>query len=279
MIYGGIYASALHQENRARWGSKYSQKFRDLVEKLEAYQETIRKFRDKSKEISLFITKRFKSHISRKQEIYWPVLIAITLLLFVFASRIAFAETGGVPNNLPIESDSKLNIIGFKVNPDPVETALAAASAPQNSPDSQNENDPAKEDLRNDVKKIVKNTPMAAMVDPISEKDRTVAAFIVGIAMKESKFGVYSPKMGGRDCYNYWGFKGGGKTVSGGYSCFASPEDAVSAVGKRIDKLVKQGVKTPSQMVVWKCGSNCRADGNAGKWISDVALNFNKINS
>ena len=76
-------------------------------------------------------------------------------------------------------------------------------------------------DLKEDVAGIVKNTPMDAMVDAISEKPRPVAAFIVGIAMKESKFGVYSPKKGGRDCYNYWGFKGGGTTVAGGYSCFS----------------------------------------------------------
>jgi hypothetical protein len=140
---------------------------------------------------------------------------------------------------------------------------------------------PGNSDLKEDVAKIVKNTPMAAMVDPISEKDRTVAAFIVGIAMKESKFGVYSPKLAGRDCYNYWGFKGGGKTVAGGYSCFGSPDEAVDAVGGKIEKMVAKGVRTPAQAISWKCGSSCAGHGagSVQKWISDVAVNFYKINS
>ena len=127
----------------------------------------------------------------------------------------------------------------------------ADASAPQDEKNSETE------DLKKDVAGIVKNTPMAAMIDPISEKDRTVAAFIVGIAMKESKFGAYAPHVGGRDCYNYWGLKAGGKTTAGGYSCFSSPEEAVSVVGKTVEKMVAKGVQTPAQAISWKCGSSC----------------------
>jgi hypothetical protein len=136
-------------------------------------------------------------------------------------------------------------------------------------------------DLKLDIEKIVKNTPMAAMIDSISEKDRTVAAFIVGIAMKESKFGVYAPHIGGRDCYNYWGLKAGGKTTSGGYTCFGSPEDAVRGVSKTVEKMVAKGVHTPAQAISWKCGSSCAGHDPSGvrKWIADVGLNFYKINS
>ena len=78
---------------------------------------------------------------------------------------------------------------------------------------------------------------------------------------------------------NYWGFKGGGSTVSGGYTCFSSPEQAVDAVSNRIEKLVDRGVKNPTQMISWKCGSSCAGHGaeNVRKWISDVSLNFYKI--
>jgi hypothetical protein len=211
--------------------------------------------------------------MSEKQEFYSPVLVAITLLLFVFASKIAFAQESGAPNNLPLESNSKLNIIGFQKKA--VQPNVITAEKKDEGGNSENE------DLKNDIAGIVKNTPMAAMIDSISEKDRTVAAFIVGIAMKESKFGAYSPKMGGRDCYNYWGLKAGGKTTAGGYTCFGSPEDAVKGVSKTVEKMVAKGVKTPAQAIGWKCGSSCAGHGaaNVQKWISDVAINFNKINS
>ena len=219
------------------------------------------------RKLLLSIKNNLKSHISEKQEVYWPVLIAITLLLFVFASKIAFAETDGTPNNLPIEDNSKLNLIGFEKTPDPVKISLASALATPKVDASalQNEVDSEIEDLKNDVASIVKNTPMAAMIDPISEKDRTVAAFIVGIAMKESKFGVYAPHIGGRDCYNYWGLKAGGKTTAGGYSCFSSPEEAVSVVGKTVEKMVAKGVHTPAQAISWKCGSSCAGHDPTGR--------------
>jgi len=291
VLYGGIYASALHQEYRgnppAGGGREFAQIYKKIAIRLENWQEMAKIAGEKSKEKSLYISKRLKSHILRKQEVYWPVFIAVSLLVFVLASRMAFAQTAGVPNNLPIEDNSKLNLIGFTKAEDLVKMSLANAQPTQGSQNADNtdgkkdEKNNDAEMLKEDVAGIVENTPMAAMIDPISEKDRTVAAFIVGIAMKESKFGVYSPHIGGRDCFNYWGFKGGGKTTSGGYTCFASPEDAVDAVAKRIEKMVDKGVHTPAQAIGWKCGSSCAGHDPAGvrKWISDVAINFNKINS
>lgn len=229
----------------------------------------MRKSWEKSRKVQLSIKNSLKNHLSEKQEFYWPILVAITLLLFVFASKIAFAKEVGSPNNLPIESNSKLNIVGFRkyaIQPNVIATE-----------ETNGEN----EDLKRDVADILENTPMAAMIDSISQQDRTVAAFIVGIAMKESKFGVHSPKMGGRECFNNWGLKAGGKTTAGGYTCFGSPEDAVSGVSKTIKKMVAKGVKTPAQAIGWKCGSSCAGHGaaNVQKWIADVAINFNKINS
>jgi hypothetical protein len=271
--YGGIYARSLHQNYCQNCDIKNICHYRQLIAQLQKWSDIVKDGWKQTKKALLFITKNLKKHISQKQEFYWPVLIAITLLLFVFASKIAFAEVGGAPNNLPIDSNSKLNIIGFQKKT--VQPNVIAFEK------KDNENKSEKDALKSEIADIVKNTPMVAMTDSISEKNRTVAAFLVGIAMKESKFGIYSPKIAGRDCYNYWGFKGGGKTVVGGYTCFASPEDAVDAVAKRIEKMVAKGVKSPAQAISWKCGSSCAGHdpGGVHKWIADVAINFNKINS
>ncbi|OGI25545.1 MAG: hypothetical protein A3J76_05665 [Candidatus Moranbacteria bacterium RBG_13_45_13] len=272
--FSPVSADSIHERGWA--GTRISQ--------LENLLEMAKKSWEKSKSLYLSIKNNLKSHIRQKQELYWPVLVAIVLLCFVFVSKIAFAKEFSIPNNLPIEDSSKLNLVGFENHPSAGKTCLVDGKNIINSEklaEASKNFDKEKEELKTDIASIVKNTPMAAMVDSISEKDRTVAAFIVGIAMKESKFGVYSPKVAGRDCYNYWGFKGGGKTVAGGYTCFSSPEDAVEAVGKRIEKMVAKGVRNPAQAISWKCGSSCAGHGaeNVRKWIADVGVNFYKINS
>jgi hypothetical protein len=137
------------------------------------------------------------------------------------------------------------------------------------------------EDFRSEIIQYVKNRPMEDMAPYIAKQPRIVAAFLVGIAMKESKFGTYSPQLDGRDCHNYWGFKGGGTTTSGGYTCFSSPEQAIEIVGRRIAKLVDGGRTNPSEMIVWKCGATCSWDNpeNVRSWIADVGINFYRINS
>lgn len=141
-------------------------------------------------------------------------------------------------------------------------------------------NPPQKSKLHNEIMKIVKGSPMEEMVDEIAQKDRPVAAFIVGIAMKESKFGKYSPKKDGKECYNYWGYRGKENTTRSGYSCFDSPEHAISVVGGTIERIVKKGVRTPAQMISWKCGSTCAGHDpySVQKWISDVEINYYKLN-
>jgi hypothetical protein len=288
--FGGIYATSLHSDNITNCETKNNSRYQKYTDQLEKWLEKAKNGWKKIVKIQLSIKNNLRSHISEKQELYWPLLVAITLLFSVFVSKIAFAEASGAPNNLPlrqaglpVSGNSKLNLIGFEKIPDQVKISLANAQAsPQAKLTSpQDEIDPETEDLKDDIAKIVKNTPMAAMIDPISEKDRTVAAFIVGIAMKESKFGVYAPHIAGRDCYNYWGLKAGGKTTGGGYTCFSSPEEAVKVVGKTVEKMVAKGVHTPAQAISWKCGSSCAGHDPTGvrKWVSDVAINFNKINS
>jgi len=132
-----------------------------------------------------------------------------------------------------------------------------------------------------EILRYIKDRPMEAMAPYIAKQPRTVAAFIVGIAMKESKFGIYAPHSGGRDCFNYWGYRGRENTTASGYSCFDSPEHAVQVIGKKIDSLVARGISNPAEMISWKCGSTCAGHGaeNVRKWIADVGVNFYKINS
>lgn len=119
---------------------------------------------------------------------------------------------------------------------------------------------------------MVKGHPMEAMISRIAQKDKTVAAFLIGIAKKESDWGTYSPKKDGRDCYNYWGYRGGYNSTDSGYSCFDSPEQAVDVVGDRLSDLIAKKIDTPARMVVWKCGSTCAGHDPVAvkKWISDV---------
>lgn len=137
--------------------------------------------------------------------------------------------------------------------------------------------------LEADIAEMVKGYPIEEMIPYIAKQDRTVAAFIVAIAKKESAWGKRIPVLNGQNCYNYWGYRGQRKLMgTGGHTCFDSPEDAVDTVAKRIKTLaIENGRNTPEKMVVWKCGSNCAITGGqaaANKWISDVSLYFDKFN-
>lgn len=126
---------------------------------------------------------------------------------------------------------------------------------------------------------IVGDAPIREMVPFISERSEKVAAFIVGIAKKESGLGEHSPLKDGETCYNYWGYKGSaGRGTSMGYACFASAEEAVEIVGNRIEVLVNKNRTTPAIMVhTWKCGTSCAGDAGAPSWVSTVAAVFDKI--
>jgi hypothetical protein len=255
-------------------------KYRKFIARLEKFRNFTQIGWEKTKYFSKIHKRKLQSHIWKKQEVYLPVLIAIVLLALVFISKTAFSKTTELTNNLPVEDNYKVKLIGTNIGN---QTGKICSGDNKEYQEilAEKKSDSGDKDLKEDIEKIVKNTPMAAMTEAISQKPRPVAAFLVGIAMKESKFGIYSPKKGGRDCYNYWGFKGGGTTVADGYSCFSSPEKAVDAVSGRIEKMVAKGIRTPAQAIGWKCGSSCAGHGaaNVQKWISDVAINFYKINS
>lgn len=124
--------------------------------------------------------------------------------------------------------------------------------------------------------------PMEEMIPALNGRDKEVSAYLVAIAKKESNWGKHTPKKNGKECYNYWGYRGKENTTDSGYSCFDSPAHAVEVVGNRIEKLLDQNINTPAKMVVWKCGRDCEAAGGqaaANKWIADVAAYYNKLNS
>lgn len=129
---------------------------------------------------------------------------------------------------------------------------------------------------------LVVNHPIAQMTPYISKYNKTTAAFLVGIAKKESNWGKRVPRdENGNDCYNYWGYRGAGtRGIAMGHGCFGSPEEAVETVGKRIDTFVREyHFDTPEELIVWKCGWSC--DGHSSKsvkkWIADVDIYYRKV--
>lgn len=127
----------------------------------------------------------------------------------------------------------------------------------------------------------VSGHPIEEMVPHIQKRNDNTAAFLVAIAKKESNWGKYSPQKNGRTCYNYWGYRGSYNQTASGYSCFDSPEQAIQEVGDRIENLIGQNIDTPEEMIVWKCGATCAGHNpeDVRKWISDVKLYYDKINS
>jgi hypothetical protein len=133
--------------------------------------------------------------------------------------------------------------------------------------------------LEHKIKTLTRGYPIERMSPYISNKDKRVATFLVAIGKKESNWGKISPKKDGRECYNYWGYRGKENPTASGYSCFRTPQQAVNIVGGRIQELVDQQVDTPRKMAVWKCGFDCSWDNPAAvrKWVADVDYYYKKI--
>jgi hypothetical protein len=129
------------------------------------------------------------------------------------------------------------------------------------------------------LQSVVSGYPIEKMAPHISKKNKKVASFLVAIAKKESNWGRFAPTKDGKQCYNYWGYRGPENPTASGYSCFDSPQHAVNVVGGRINDLIAQKIDTPKEMVVWKCGTtSCvHRDRGAAKWIWDVGLYYNKV--
>gem|GEM_PF-4996972 len=128
---------------------------------------------------------------------------------------------------------------------------------------------------------MLKGTPMEAMLPYISGREKNTAAFLISVAKKESNWGKRSPMLAGNTCYNYWGYRGHtGMETPSGYTCFSSPEEAISTVGDRFSDLINNGnFNTPSKMIVWKCGFDCSWDDPTAMkdWIHDVNHYYQKF--
>jgi hypothetical protein len=133
--------------------------------------------------------------------------------------------------------------------------------------------------MEKNIKKMVSDFPIKEMAPYIAKQDEEVAAFLLAIAKKESNWGMFSPKKNGRDCFNYWGYRGSYNQTQSGYSCFDSPKQAIKVVGGRIEELVASNVDTPQEMLLWKCGQRCNAktSNGAAKWVRDVDLYYKKF--
>lgn len=140
---------------------------------------------------------------------------------------------------------------------------------------------PVKTPFERNIEKMVSGYPIESMVSEIAKKDPVVAAYMVSIAKKESNWGKRSPKLDGKDCYNYWGFREERDRMgTGGHTCFESRYDAVNTVSKRIKRLVYEyDRETPREMVVWKCGYSCdgHSEKSVEKWIADVGYYYRKF--
>lgn len=131
------------------------------------------------------------------------------------------------------------------------------------------------------VRQMVKGYPIEEMLPYILEKDRITAAFLIGIAKKESNWGKRVPVLNGQDCYNYWGYRGVRRMMgTGGHTCFNSRQDAVDTVAKRLERLIhSEQLNTPEKLIVWKCGFSCQGHSRESvkKWISDVDMYYSKF--
>ncbi len=141
--------------------------------------------------------------------------------------------------------------------------------------------DGQKKELEIKIRDMVVGQPIENMIPYILEQDYYVAAYLIAIAKKESQWGSRVPILNGKDCYNYWGYRGNRDLMgSAGHTCFNSRKDAVETVGKRLDNLIyEQNKKTASDLIVWKCGSTCEDHSQAGvdSWIDVVDMYYSKL--
>lgn len=129
-------------------------------------------------------------------------------------------------------------------------------------------------EFENGIREMVEGYPIEDMIPYIMKQDKRVSAYLVAIAKKESNWGKRIPVYYGENCFNYWGYRGQDEIMgSAGHTCFDTPKEAVTIVARRLNTLViKQGLSSASDLIVWKCGSSCAGHDPYGvqKWISDV---------
>ena len=247
--------------------------------------EMIRKHSEIFNDSFLKVSQNFVGQFSRQfslvrvwnMSIIGSVLFGMIIMTFVYR-YLGQGASAEQLNQITVQeqqvSDSG-KVLGAEISADDAESFTQQVLEIEQIADQQS--------LEKEIKKMVNGYPIERMVPYIAKKDRTVAAFMVAIARKESSWGVHVPVLNEQDCYNYWGYRGQRNLMgTGGHTCFNSPQDAVDTVAKRISTLIEEyGKNTPEKMVIWKCGSDCNATGGqaaANKWISDVTMYFDKLN-
>lgn len=179
------------------------------------------------------------------------------------------------------------NVLSGKADRIPCEAALLTVKAEQASSDSTQHAemsvlDQEKRAFEAELREMLAGYPIEAMIPAIAHYERDIAGLIVGIAKKESNWGKRVPlDTKGADCFNYWGFKGAGaRGIAMGHGCFGTAEEAVEAIGSRLQELVAlRKTSEPKNLTVWKCGSSCATHSpeSVRKWVSDVDLYFRAI--
>ena len=255
---------------------KHSRALREGSEALRAHSEM---FSDSFAEVSQGFIGKFSRQFSLvrvwNMSIIGSVLLGMVIMTFVYRYLGQGASAEQIQTSVTTTQQQSGKVLGAEDTADDAAAFTAQVLEIEQVADRQT--------LEKEINAMVKGYPIEKMVPYIAKKDRTVAAFMVAIAKKESSWGVHVPVLNGQDCYNYWGYRGQRILMgTGGHTCFNSPQDAVDTVAKRIATLIDEyGRNTPAQMVVWKCGSSCAATGGqaaANKWISDVKMYFDKLN-
>jgi hypothetical protein len=200
------------------------------------------------------------------------LILGIGIFFFVFPGQNAFAKKNVEKQDKIIGDVDPLNKIGKGVEIKKCQS--------KNETCKDDKEDKKVSFLNGKILDLVSGHPLEKMASRISLKNDEVASFLVAIAKKESDWGLHSPKKNGRDCFNYWGYRGTYNQTESGYSCFDSPEQAVDVVGGRIEELLNKGINTPEKMLVWKCGASCISHDPQGvrKWVADVNMYLKKMN-
>ncbi len=214
---------------------------------------------------------------SPKRALYISLASGVAFGVFLTAITFALFDQGVSAQSTPVE----VSVATTEVASENGDIDLSGSSVEGDDVFLEYFSETAEEEYRAKISEMVKGSPIEEMLPYIFEKDRTVAAFLVGIAKKESNWGKRVPVLEGQDCFNYWGYRGVRRLMgTGGHTCFNSRKDAVDTVAKRIEKLVySQKLNTPEKMILWKCGFSCEGHSRESvkKWISDVSMYFSQI--
>lgn len=214
---------------------------------------------------------------SPKRALYISLASGVAFGIFVTAITFALFDQGVSAQAPSVETSSVMTVA-------PSESGGMVTESPSGEGDDvflEYFSEAAEEEYRAKMTEMIKGHPIEEMLPYIFEKDRTVAAFLVGIAKKESNWGKRVPVLDGQDCFNYWGYRGVRRLMgTGGHTCFNSRKEAVDTVSKRIEKLVySEKLNTPEKMILWKCGFSCEGHSRESvkKWISDVSMYFGQL--